>query len=211
MWKCGSKEVDDQHSVFSFFEVQYANDSGAGLCVVVVRLMAIFSVKLISQSTGQSGTHQLAVVCKMQTIPGSSVISDPVVRLKYGIIDRHLDIDVVNFDSLHMPACVFSSLNNPNQESSRNFEECIYYQIPSSRIVVTTAVSSIEEMLENTDDSTLLNPDLLNEELRLLNDKSELLNDKSELLNDKSDSLEDSSSGNKCFNSSDNESNDSDS
>ena len=198
-WKCGSKEVDDQHSVFSFFEVQYANDSGAGLCVVVVRLMAIFSVKLISQSTGQSGTHQLAVVCKMQTIPGSSscVISDPVVKLKYGIIDRHLDIDVVNFDSLHMPACVFSSLNNPNQESSRNFEECIFYQIPSSRIVVTTAVGSIEEMLAKTNDSTLLNPDLLNEELRLLNDKS--------------DSLDDSSTGNKCFDSSDNESNDSDS
>ena len=47
--KRGSKKVDDQstHSVFSFFEVQYANHSEAGFCVVVVRLMAIFSLKLI--------------------------------------------------------------------------------------------------------------------------------------------------------------------
>ena len=198
--KRGSKEVDDQstHSVFSFFEVQYANDSEAGLCVVVVRLMAIFSLKIISKKTGISGIHLLAVVCKMEEIPRSSacVISDPVVRLKYGIVDRCLDIDVVDFHSLHMPACVFSRLKNPYPESSRNFADCIFYQIPSSRIVETAPVGSMEDMLSearNIDSSTFLEPSDLNEELAHLKlDHSDLAEDSNSLVSSDDDSDADS-------------------
>jgi hypothetical protein len=150
---------------FSFFEAEYTEKT-----FVVVRLMAIFEISLELKTNPQRcGTYQLAVVCKMKAVKKDRecMIPEPFVKLKYGLDSKNcLDLDVIGFGSLHMPACVFDCCTNPITETSTNFVQCVFYQIPSSRMVMTKPVGSLEEMLAlSCSDPMILPKDALNSEL----------------------------------------------
>ena len=73
--------------------------------------MAIFKISLEQKTNPERcGTYQLAVVCKMKVVEKdrNCVIPKPFVKLKYGVdANRCLDLDIIEFSSLHMPSCVF--------------------------------------------------------------------------------------------------------
>ena len=161
---------------FSFFEAEYNTEPDKS--IVVVRLMAIFEIFMeLIENPDACGTHQLAVVCKMELVKKdrNSVIPEPFVKLKYGLDSRRcLDLDVIEFTSLHMPACVYDCCANPTIEAATNFNRCIFYQIPSSRMVMTKPVGSLEEMLGLSGaDSMILQVDELNSELAHYNSLSD--------------------------------------
>ena len=132
--------------------------------------MAIFEISLEQKTNPERcGTYQLAVVCKMKAVKKdrNCVIPEPFVKLKYGLdANRCLDLDIIEFNSLHMPACVFDCCTNPSSETPANFGQYIFYQIPSSRMVTTQPVGSLEEMLRlSGSDPMILQMDVLNSEL----------------------------------------------
>jgi len=110
--------------------------------------------------------HIVALVCNMEVITSRSELNDPFVRLRYGReTNGSLALHVVEFSSLHLPACVFSRFGNPDSETLANYQSFVFYQVPSSRIVVTEAVGSLDDML-NGEKTMLLNTDVLNESLQ---------------------------------------------
>jgi hypothetical protein len=61
---------------------------------------------------------------------------------------------------------VFDCCTNPSTETPANFSQCMFYQIPSSRMVTTKPVGSLEEMLSlSGSDPMILQMDVLNSEL----------------------------------------------
>ena len=73
-----------------------------------------------------------------------------------------------------MPACVYDCCANPTIEAATNFNRCIFYQIPSSRMVMTKPVGSLVEMLGLSGaDSMILQVDELNSELAHYNSLSD--------------------------------------
>ena len=73
-----------------------------------------------------------------------------------------------------MPACVYDCCANPTIEAATNFNRCIFYQIPSSRMVMTKPVGSLEEMLGLSGaDSMIIQVDELNSELAHYNSLSD--------------------------------------
>jgi hypothetical protein len=168
--RCNSNQKSSSSTspTFSFFEVEYVDQNSLQVSsFVVVRLMAIFEINISDSHRRRQGTHQLAIVCKMTAVSKdrNCVMPEPFVKLRYGMNSfNELDIDIVEFTSLHMPACVFECSSNATNESTTNFQNSVFYQIPSSRIVTTEPVGSLEDILQSSD-PMILNVAELNSEL----------------------------------------------
>jgi hypothetical protein len=168
--RCNSNQKSSSSTspTFSFFEVEYVDQNSLQVSsFVVVRLMAIFEINISDSHRRRQGTHQLAIVCKMTAVSKdrNCVMPEPFVKLRYGMNSfNELDIDIVEFTSLHMPACVFECSSNATNESTTNFQNSVFYQIPSSRIVTTEPVGSLEDILQSSD-PMILNVGELNSEL----------------------------------------------
>jgi hypothetical protein len=143
--------IREHLSTFSFFQVQYQNEhTQSPNEIITVRLMAILKFTTRPHfDKNQCTEHYMALVLKMKPVASDQTTTrhGPYDYLKYSLIGRneYLDLDVINFSSFHMPACVLQPpvLENAVGETIYSkYKESIFYQIPSSRIVSTEAVFS---------------------------------------------------------------------